>query len=198
MVNGKPPPTPTRPTNSAKPSQPGASSSSSSSGGPSAGLRVLLQNAGSFLFDDFTDDREDCLTRSIRIQAALVLLGLAEKTKLGQTGSPAKKMRLINPEGEEVAKLLLRHEHRISLIAASRQDASPVLARLLSYLPWDKKTSEDQQMSAQIMTCFAVMLSYLHIDNITKIHSTKHSPSLPCFTKGFFSQRKFIKSTFWI
>ena len=34
-------------------------------------------------------------------------------------------------------ELLLRHEHRISLIAASRQDASPVLARLLSYLPWE-------------------------------------------------------------
>ena len=129
------------------PPPPSASSTtgpaSSSSSGPSAGLRVLLQNAGSFIFDDFTDDREDCLTRSIRIQSALVLLALVQKSVVPSvTPSPRKKTRMMIDDGveEEMEKhlaveLLLRHEHRISLIAASRQDASPVLARLLSYLP---------------------------------------------------------------
>ena len=91
--------------------------------GTAAGLRVLLSNAGQFLFDDFTDDREDCLTRSIRIQAALVLLTLAEQTvELGGKYLP-------------VLPLVSRYEERISLIAASRQDASPVLARLLAFIP---------------------------------------------------------------
>lgn len=125
-------------TTPAKP--PATPSSSSSSNGPSAGLRVLLQNAGSFLFDDFTDDREDCLTRSIRIQSALVLLALAQKSTIGvPTAGPStpKKLKKNEPETEKhlAVELLLRHEQRISLIAASRQDASPVLARLLSYLP---------------------------------------------------------------
>ena len=125
-------------TNPAK--SPATPSSSSSSNGPSAGLRVLLQNAGSFLFDDFTDDREDCLTRSIRIQSALVLLALVQKSTIGvATAGPStpKKLKTNEPEIEKhlAVDLLLRHEQRISLIAASRQDASPVLARLLSYLP---------------------------------------------------------------
>jgi len=130
-----PPPPPT--TSSAAATTSGTASSS----GPSAGLRVLLQNAGSFIFDDFTDDREDCLTRSIRIQSALVLLALVQKSVLPVvTPSPRKKTRMDEDEAEDTEKhlaveLLLRHEHRISLIAASRQDASPVLARLLSYLP---------------------------------------------------------------
>jgi len=89
--------------------------------GAPAGLRVLLQNAGTFLFDDFTDDREDCLTRSVRIQSALVLLTLTEH-------SFQRGKRSILP-------LVSRYEERISLIAASRQDASPVLARLLAFIP---------------------------------------------------------------
>ena len=111
--------------------------------GPSAGLRVLLQNAGSFLFDDFTDDREDCLTRSIRIQSALVLLSLAEQSKVPNLSNDnsepvAKKPNLADSGGTSnmlILELLKRYEQRISLIAASRQDASPVLARLLSFMP---------------------------------------------------------------
>lgn len=112
--------------------------------GPSAGLRVLLQNAGSFLFDDFTDDREDCLTRSIRIQSALVLLSLAEQSKVpnlsnNDNSEPvSKKPNLTDSGGTSnmlILELLKRYEQRISLIAASRQDASPVLARLLSFMP---------------------------------------------------------------
>ena len=118
--------------------QPKPSAPSASSGGPSAGLRVLLQNAGSFIFDDFTDDREDCLTRSIRIQSALVLLALAKMSQTPTATGPTtpKKAKIEEKTGKHLAvELLLRHEQRISLIAASRQDASPVLARLLSYLP---------------------------------------------------------------
>ena len=85
------------------------------------GLRVLLQNAGTFLFDDFTDDREDCLTRSVRIQAALVLLTLTEQSLFCGR--------------KNILPLVSRFEERISLIAASRQDASPVLARLLAFIP---------------------------------------------------------------
>lgn len=111
--------------------------------GPSAGLRVLLQNAGSFLFDDFTDDREDCLTRSIRIQSALVLLSLVEQSKVpnlsNDNSEPVeKKPNLTDIGGTSnmlILELLKRYEQRISLIAASRQDASPVLARLLSFMP---------------------------------------------------------------
>ena len=109
--------------------------------GPSAGLRVLLQNAGSFLFDDFTDDREDCLTRSIRIQSALVLLSLAEQSKVpiqNNSEPVSKKPNLTDSGGTSnmlILELLKRYEQRISLIAASRQDASPVLARLLSFMP---------------------------------------------------------------
>ena len=129
---------------------PTSSNQSSNSGGPSAGLRVLLQNAGSFLFDDFTDDREDCLTRSIRIQAALVLLSLAEQTCRLTAQTPAiKKQKMMenttqidkgrgrnsDEYSRKMSELLKRYEHRISLIAASRQDASPVLARLLSLVP---------------------------------------------------------------
>ena len=123
-------------------------SSSTSNGqpsGPSAGLRVLLQNAGSFLFDDFSDDREDCLTRSIRIQAALVLLSLAEQICRNSNAPsvPNKKKRVETTvdcvKGDahhaQMSLLLKRYEHRISLIAASRQDASPVLARLLALMP---------------------------------------------------------------
>lgn len=125
----------------------GSSAGPGSSSGPSAGLRVLLQNAGSFLFDDFTDDREDCLTRSIRIQAALVLLSLAEQisksTSAAAQPGPSKKKRLesevVGVEGDihraQMSLLFRRYEHRISLIAASRQDASPVLARLLALMP---------------------------------------------------------------
>ena len=83
---------------------------------------MLLQNAGTFIFDDFTDDREDCLTRSVRIQAALVLLTLTE-----QSGAESGKAAVL--------PLVSRFEERISLIAASRQDASPVLARLLAFIP---------------------------------------------------------------
>ena len=110
---------------------------------------MLLQNAGSFLFDDFTDDREDCLTRSIRIQAALVLLSLAEQTCRLTAQTPAiKKQKMMDKTqidkgrgrnsdeySRKMSELLKRYEHRISLIAASRQDASPVLARLLSLVP---------------------------------------------------------------
>ena len=134
VANGKPAKLPVPNVTQPKPSAPSASS-----GGPSAGLRVLLQNAGSFLFDDFTDDREDCLTRSIRIQSALVLLALAQKSRAPAAGpSTPKKAKIEEETGKHLAvELLLRHEQRISLIAASRQDASPVLARLLSYLPWE-------------------------------------------------------------
>lgn len=133
VANGKPAKLPVPNVTQPKPSAPSASS-----GGPSAGLRVLLQNAGSFIFDDFTDDREDCLTRSIRIQSALVLLALAKKSHAPTTTGPTtpKKAKFEDETGKHLAvELLLRHEQRISLIAASRQDASPVLARLLSYLP---------------------------------------------------------------
>ena len=84
-----------------------------------------MQNAGHFLFDDFTDDREDCLTRSVRIQAALVLLSLAENSEKNSESA----------EKNSVVEMVSRFEERISLIAASRQDASPVLARLLAFIP---------------------------------------------------------------
>lgn len=84
-----------------------------------------MQNAGHFLFDDFTDDREDCLTRSVRIQAALVLLSLAENSDKYSESA----------EKNSVVEMVSRFEERISLIAASRQDASPVLARLLAFIP---------------------------------------------------------------
>ena len=85
-----------------------------------------MQNAGHFLFDDFTDDREDCLTRSVRIQAALVLLSLTEQGSRNASE---------NAEKNSAVELVSRFEERISLIAASRQDASPVLARLLAFIP---------------------------------------------------------------
>ena len=84
-----------------------------------------MQNAGHFLFDDFTDDREDCLTRSVRIQAALVLLSLAENSEKNSESA----------EKNSVVEMVSRFEERISLIAASRQDASPVLARPLAFIP---------------------------------------------------------------
>lgn len=86
-----------------------------------AGLRVLLQNAGHYLFDDFTDDREDCLTRAVRIHAATILLSLAEQS--------------VSHGEEDIVPMIRRFEERISLMAASRQDASPVLARLLAFIP---------------------------------------------------------------
>ena len=48
-----------------------------------------------------------------------------------------------------ILELLKRYEQRISLIAASRQDASPVLARLLSFMPWFL------YFDAEDHTCFA-------------------------------------------
>ncbi|CAG5108288.1 Oidioi.mRNA.OKI2018_I69.chr1.g3725.t1.cds [Oikopleura dioica] len=88
---------------------------------PPAGLRVLLQNAGHFLFDDFTDDREDCLTRAVRINAATILLCLTEQS--------------VSHGEKDIVPMISRFEDRLSLMAASRQDASPVLARLLAFIP---------------------------------------------------------------
>ncbi|CBY21833.1 unnamed protein product [Oikopleura dioica] len=88
---------------------------------PPAGLRVLLQNAGHFLFDDYTDDREDCLTRAVRINAATILLCLTEQS--------------VSHGEKDIVKMISRFEDRLSLMAASRQDASPVLARLLAFIP---------------------------------------------------------------
>jgi len=88
---------------------------------PPAGLRVLLQNAGHFLFDDFTDDREDCLTRAVRINAATILLCLTEQS--------------VSHGEKDIVPMISRFEDRLLLMAASRQDASPVLARLLAFIP---------------------------------------------------------------
>nr|CAB3222864.1 AT-rich interactive domain-containing protein 2-like [Phallusia mammillata] len=80
---------------------------------PNASLMVLFRNSGKQPFEDFSDDKEDPISKSIRLTAALILMNIAKFCDHGRS-------------------LLQRHESWLAQLAMSGMDCSPNLAKLLA------------------------------------------------------------------
>nr|XP_039255039.1 AT-rich interactive domain-containing protein 2-like [Styela clava] len=80
---------------------------------PNASLLVLYRNVGKIPFANHLDEKEDAISKSVRLTATLILTNIARYSDLGRA-------------------LIQKHEDHLANVAMSQMDCSPIVARLLS------------------------------------------------------------------
>lgn len=104
---------------------------------PDASVMVLYRNCGKPDFTDYMDHSEDPVSVSIRLTATLILINVAQKSKLGRS-------------------IIRKHRNKIAEFAMSGMDCAAKLARLLWEIRYDegqKPTSDDEDEDNDYDVC---------------------------------------------